>query len=184
MSGKGLGGGLVVVKPRRPNDFIPHAAGNAVLYGATGGTAFLSGMVGQRFAVRNSGATAVIEGCSDHGCEYMTGGTVVVLGPVGRNFAAGMTGGVAFVWDPKAVLNRYLAETSPANRRLLDMERLELHDLIDAFSEATASPVARDDPRRLGPPGRPILGPEGQQARTALQSEVGSRKSEGVPAQV
>jgi glutamate synthase domain-containing protein 3 len=141
--GKGLGGGLVVVKPRRPNNLIPHAAGNAVLYGATGGTAYLSGMVGQRFAVRNSGATAVIEGCSDHGCEYMTGGTVVVLGSVGRNFAAGMTGGVAFVWDPKAILNRYLAETSPANRRLLEMERLELHGLIDSFFEATTSPVAR-----------------------------------------
>jgi glutamate synthase domain-containing protein 2/glutamate synthase domain-containing protein 3 len=141
--GKGLGGGLVVVKPRRPNDLIPQAAGNAVLYGATSGTAFLSGIVGQRFAVRNSGATAVIEGCSDHGCEYMTGGTVVVLGSVGRNFAAGMTGGVAFVWDPKAILNRYLAETSPANRRLLEMERLELHGLIDSFLEATDSPVAR-----------------------------------------
>jgi len=140
--GKGLGGGLVVVKPRRPNELIPQAAGNAVLYGATGGTAFLAGMVGQRFAVRNSGATAVIEGCSDHGCEYMTGGTVVVLGSVGRNFAAGMTGGVAYVWDPKAVLNRYLAETSPANRRLLDLERLELHGLVDAYHDATASPTA------------------------------------------
>ena len=73
----------------------------------------------------------------------MTGGTVVVLGPVGRNFAAGMTGGSAFVWDPKAVLNRYLAETSPANRRLLDMERLELHDLIDTFCRGDGSPVAR-----------------------------------------
>jgi glutamate synthase (NADPH/NADH) large chain len=141
--GKGLGGGLVVVKPRRPNQFIPQAAGNAVLYGATGGTAFLSGMVGQRFAVRNSGATAVIEGCSDHGCEYMTGGTVVVLGSVGRNFAAGMTGGVAYVWDPRVLLNRYLAETSPANRRLLEMERWELHGLVDSFWEATGSPVAR-----------------------------------------
>jgi len=181
--GKGLGGGLVVVKPHRPNNLIPHAAGNAVLYGATGGAAYLSGMVGQRFAVRNSGATAVIEGCSDHGCEYMTGGTVVVLGSVGRNFAAGMTGGVAFVWDPKAILNRYLAETSPANRRLLEMERLELHGLIDSFLEATASPVARgilDDWDRQADrfwvlrASKP-LGP---------QSEVGSRKSEVIPAQV
>ncbi len=99
--GKGLGGGLVVVRPRRNGNFIPHAAGNAVLYGATAGVAFLAGTVGQRFAVRNSGGVAVVEGCSDHGCEYMTGGTVVVLGRVGRNFGAGMTGGAAFVWDPE-----------------------------------------------------------------------------------
>ena len=115
-----MGGGLVVVKPRRPNSFIPHAAGNAVLYGATGGAAFLSGMVGQRFAVRNSGATAVIEGCSDHGCEYMTGGTVVVLGSVGRNFAAGMTGGVALrlgpEGDPQPLPGRDLSRQSPPAR--------------------------------------------------------------------
>jgi glutamate synthase (NADPH/NADH) large chain len=140
--GKGLGGGLLVVSPRRPNQHTPHAAGNAVLYGATGGTAFLAGSVGQRFAVRNSGAVAVVEGCSDHGCEYMTGGIAVVLGPVGRNFAAGMTGGVAYVWDPKVILNRYVADTSPAMRRLLDLERLELRSLIETFSDATRSPVA------------------------------------------
>ncbi|HSL26452.1 MAG TPA: glutamate synthase-related protein, partial [Acidimicrobiia bacterium] len=141
--GKGMGGGMIVVKPRRPNRHAPHAAGNAVLYGATGGTAYLAGAVGQRFAVRNSGALAVVEGCSDHGCEYMTGGTVVVLGPVGRNFAAGMTGGAAYVWDPNAVLNRYLADTSPANRRLLDLERIELHRMVATYAEATSSPVAR-----------------------------------------
>lgn len=139
--GKGLGGGLVVVAPRRPNQHTPHAAGNAILYGATAGTAFLAGSVGQRFAVRNSGATAVVEGCSDHGCEYMTGGVAVVLGPVGRNFAAGMTGGVAYVWDPNVILNRYLADTSPAMRRLLDIERIELRGLIESFTEATRSPV-------------------------------------------
>ena len=87
--GKGMGGGLISVSPRRPGETVPHAAGNAVLYGATGGRVFLAGRVGQRFAVRNSGATAVIEGCSDHGCEYMTGGKVLVIGDVGRNFAAG-----------------------------------------------------------------------------------------------
>jgi glutamate synthase (ferredoxin) len=140
--GKGLGGGLVVVAPRRPNQHTPHAAGNAVLYGATGGTAYLAGAVGQRFAVRNSGATAVVEGCSDHGCEYMTGGIVVVLGPVGRNFAAGMTGGVAYVWDPNVILNRYVADTSPAMRRLLDLEQVELRILIEGFAQATRSPVA------------------------------------------
>ena len=75
-------------------------AGNVILYGATGGEAFIRGVVGERFAVRNSGAVAVVEGVGDHGCEYMTGGRVVVLGPTGRNFGAGMSGGVAFVWDP------------------------------------------------------------------------------------
>ncbi|MGQ0848612.1 MAG: glutamate synthase large subunit [Actinomycetota bacterium] len=140
--GKGMGGGLVVVTPRRPNSYVPHAAGNAVLYGATGGTAFLAGAVGQRFAVRNSGGTAVVEGCSDHGCEYMTGGTVVVLGPVGRNFAAGMTGGTAYVWDPNLALNRFLADTSPATRRLLDPEKIDLFQILATYRRATASPVA------------------------------------------
>ena len=74
--------------------------GNTVLYGAISGEAFFNGVAGERFAVRNSGATAVVEGCGDHGCEYMTGGTVVVLGATGRNFAAGMSGGVAYVYDP------------------------------------------------------------------------------------
>jgi glutamate synthase domain-containing protein 3 len=139
--GKGMGGGLVTVVPRRPNELVPHAAGNAVLYGATGGRAFLAGTVGQRFAVRNSGAMAVVEGCSDHGCEYMTGGMVVVLGPVGRNFAAGMTGGVAYVWDPRGLFNRYIADTSPAMRRPLEAEGLDLHDLLRAYVAETGSPV-------------------------------------------
>jgi glutamate synthase domain-containing protein 2/glutamate synthase domain-containing protein 1/glutamate synthase domain-containing protein 3 len=142
--GKGMGGGRLVVRPRRPDaDRVPHAAGNAVLYGATGGTVLLAGSVGQRFAVRNSGATAVVEGISDHGCEYMTGGVAVVLGPVGRNFGAGMTGGVAYVWDPRVMLNRYVADTSPAMRRLLEMERIELKALVEEHLEETASPVAR-----------------------------------------
>jgi len=100
--GKGLSGGRVVVRPA--NDFLGDSAenlivGNTVLYGALEGEAFFSGVAGERFAVRNSGATAVVEGVGDHGCEYMTGGTVVVLGRTGRNFAAGMSGGVAYVWD-------------------------------------------------------------------------------------
>lgn len=140
--GKGMGGGRIVVVPRRPGDSVPHAGGNAVLYGATGGEAFLAGTVGQRFAVRNSGATAVIEGCSDHGCEYMTGGVAVVLGTVGRNFGAGMTGGVAFVWDPLGRLNRFVAETSPAMHRLVEIEEIELRNLIDRHGEMTGSPVA------------------------------------------
>lgn len=82
----------------RPNENV--IAGNACLYGATSGEAFISGVVGERFAVRNSGASTVAEGCGDHGCEYMTGGTAVILGRTGRNFAAGMSGGIAYVWDP------------------------------------------------------------------------------------
>ena len=140
--GKGMGGGRIVVTPRRPSDAVPHAGGNAVLYGATGGEVYMAGTVGQRFAVRNSGATAVVEGCSDHGCEYMTGGTAVVLGPVGRNFGAGMTGGVAYVYDPQMRLNRNVAETSPAMRRLSEIEEVDLRDILARHHELTGSPLA------------------------------------------
>ena len=104
--GKGLCGGRIIV--RQPDDAPREAAaniivGNTCLYGATGGEAFFAGQAGERFAVRNSGATAVVEGIGDHGCEYMTGGTIVVLGKVGRNFAAGMSGGIALAHDPKRV---------------------------------------------------------------------------------
>ena len=101
--GKGLSGGRIIVRPN--TEFRGWAVdniivGNTVLYGAISGEAFFNGVAGERFAVRNSGATAIVEGCGDHGCEYMTGGTVVVLGATGRNFAAGMSGGVAYVYDP------------------------------------------------------------------------------------
>src|SRR5207253_11138237 len=100
--GKGLSGGRVIVHPSKDARFAAEEnilIGNVVLYGATSGEAFFGGVAGERFAVRNSGATAVVEGVGDHGCEYMTGGTVVVLGRTGRNFAAGMSGGVAYVLD-------------------------------------------------------------------------------------
>ncbi len=118
--GKGLAGGRIIV--RSPNDFRGFGpehiiVGNTVLYGATAGEAYLSGVAGERFAVRNSGAAAVIEGLGDHGCEYMTGGTVVVLGGTGRNFAAGMSGGVAYVFDPdrsfKAFCNLAMVDLDP-----------------------------------------------------------------------
>jgi len=102
--GKGLSGGKVVVFPPKNSRFAAEeniVIGNVVLYGATGGEAFFSGVAGERFAVRNSGATAVVEGVGDHGCEYMTNGLVVVLGSCGRNFAAGMSGGIAYVFDDK-----------------------------------------------------------------------------------
>jgi glutamate synthase domain-containing protein 2/glutamate synthase domain-containing protein 1/glutamate synthase domain-containing protein 3 len=138
---KGMAGGTIAVTPVRAEG-IPHAAGNAVLYGATGGRVFLAGRVGQRFAVRNSGASAVVEGCSDHGCEYMTGGVVVVIGDVGRNFAAGMTGGMAIVWDPSLALKAHLAETAPAIRRPGETETALLRSLLEEHYEMTASPVA------------------------------------------
>ncbi|MGN6788171.1 MAG: glutamate synthase-related protein, partial [Rhodanobacteraceae bacterium] len=107
--GKGLSGGRIIV--RSPNDFRGFGpdhiiVGNTVLYGATDGEAYFNGVAGERFAVRNSGARAVVEGVGDHGCEYMTGGTVAVLGKTGRNFAAGMSGGVAYVYDPKGEFER------------------------------------------------------------------------------
>jgi glutamate synthase domain-containing protein 2/glutamate synthase domain-containing protein 3 len=141
---KGMSGGVISVTPTRPVDGpTPHVAGNAVLYGATGGKVFLAGTVGQRFAVRNSGATAVIEGCSDHGCEYMTGGAVLILGDVGRNFGAGMTGGIAYVWDPEVKLKGRIAETAPDARRPTDTDAAEISSLIKQHIEHTASPTAR-----------------------------------------
>jgi glutamate synthase (NADPH) large chain len=100
--GKGMSGGRIVVTPPEGATFLPHKnviVGNVVLYGATGGEAYFHGIAGERFAVRNSGGKAVVEGVGDHGCEYMTGGVVVVLGPTGNNFAAGMSGGLAYVYD-------------------------------------------------------------------------------------
>jgi glutamate synthase domain-containing protein 3 len=101
--GKGLSGGTLVVFPPKNSTFASEEnilIGNTVLYGATSGEAYFNGVAGERFAVRNSGATAVVEGTGDHACEYMTNGTVVVLGRTGRNFAAGMSGGIAYVYDP------------------------------------------------------------------------------------
>jgi glutamate synthase domain-containing protein 2/glutamate synthase domain-containing protein 1/glutamate synthase domain-containing protein 3 len=142
--GKGMGGGRIVIVPRHAEPgHLPHGAGNAVLYGATAGSLFVAGRVGQRFAVRNSGAVAVVEGCSDHGGEYMTGGTVAILGAVGRNLGAGMTGGVLFVWDPAGVVNRQLAETAPSPRRA-DAEELEvLRLLISGHVRHTDSSTGR-----------------------------------------
>ena len=132
--GKGLSGGRVVVRP--PDGLARIAAanivvGNTCLYGATSGEAFFSGVAGERFAVRNSGATAVVEGVGDHGCEYMTGGLVVVLGATGRNFAAGMSGGVAYVWDPEDALagrcNRAGVELDPVDDAGLLRSLIEQH---------------------------------------------------------
>jgi glutamate synthase (NADPH/NADH) large chain len=121
--GKGLSGGRIILYPPEASRFTPEenvVVGNTVLYGATSGEVYLRGLAGERFAVRNSGAQAVVEGVGDHGCEYMTGGVVVVLGPTGRNFAAGMSGGTAYVLD---------RERSFRNR--CNLEMVELESLVD-----------------------------------------------------
>ncbi|TVQ34506.1 MAG: glutamate synthase large subunit, partial [Geminicoccaceae bacterium] len=102
--GKGLSGGTIAIRPLLSSPIVPHEnviIGNTCLYGATAGKLFAAGQAGERFAVRNSGAITVVEGCGDNGCEYMTGGTAVILGRTGDNFAAGMSGGMAFVYDPE-----------------------------------------------------------------------------------
>ncbi|HEX6921918.1 MAG TPA: glutamate synthase-related protein, partial [Actinomycetes bacterium] len=141
--GKGLSGGRVVARPPRDASLVAERnviAGNVLLYGATAGEVYVRGLVGERFAVRNSGATAVVEGVGDHGCEYMTGGTVVVVGPVGRNFAAGMSGGTAYVLDlHTARVNGEMVDLEP-----LDDEDLELvRHLVSRHAEETGSAVGQ-----------------------------------------
>jgi len=146
-TGKGLSGGVVSVRPPEAALFRAEEnmiVGNTVLYGATAGRAFFRGLAGERFAVRNSGACAVVEGVGDHGCEYMTGGRVIVLGPTGRNFAAGMSGGIAYVYD----VDRGFA--ARCNTELVDLEPLTLEDtdevkaLITEHAQRTGSLVARN----------------------------------------
>ncbi len=149
--GKGLSGGRLVVRPDESAPFASEhgvdggaegqiIAGNTILYGATSGELFVRGRVGERFAVRNSGASAVVEGVGDHGCEYMTGGVVVVLGPTGRNLAAGMSGGFAYVWQ---------LDHARVNKELVDLVKVDdehestLRNLVVRHWEETNSPVAR-----------------------------------------
>jgi glutamate synthase (NADPH/NADH) large chain len=146
--GKGLSGGRIVVRPSddAPQDYVAEdniIGGNVILFGATSGEAYLRGLVGERFAVRNSGAHAVVEGVGDHGCEYMTGGKVVVLGRTGRNFAAGMSGGVAYIYDPEGEFPGNL------NAEMVELESLDeddyewLHGMIQAHVDATDSAVGQ-----------------------------------------
>jgi glutamate synthase domain-containing protein 2/glutamate synthase domain-containing protein 1/glutamate synthase domain-containing protein 3 len=145
--GKGLSGGRIIVYPPKTSSFLPEESilvGNVVLYGATGGEAFFSGIAGERFAVRNSGATAVVEGVGDHGCEYMTNGTVVVLGATGRNFAAGMSGGCAYVYDDQGDFSaRRCNPVSVDLEPLVSAEDVELvRGLMQRHIELTGSPQA------------------------------------------
>jgi glutamate synthase (NADPH) large chain len=143
--GKGLSGAQLIVYPSRKAGFLPEEniiIGNVAFYGATSGTAFIRGKGGERFAVRNSGVRAVVEGVGDHGCEYMTGGRIVILGAVGRNFAAGMSGGIAYVYDVQKTF------ASLCNKEMVDLdpvleEDTELLDLITGHYRHTGSSVAR-----------------------------------------
>ena len=146
--GKGLSGGKIIVYPPKGSPFKPEEniiIGNVALYGATSGKAFINGMAGERFAVRNSGACAVVEGVGDHGCEYMTGGRVVVLGPTGKNFAAGMSGGIAYVWDEDRDLylrlNKALVTVDPVTER---QDIQEIRTMLTEHVKATGSPKARE----------------------------------------
>jgi glutamate synthase (ferredoxin) len=145
--GKGLSGGRIIVYPPAKSTFKPEEniiIGNVAFYGATAGEAFIRGMAGERFCVRNSGVNAVVEAVGDHGCEYMTGGRVVVLGPTGRNFAAGMSGGIAYVLDVKGIF------PTNCNKQMVDLERLESKDeiqlvrgMIERHVTHTASKLGR-----------------------------------------
>jgi len=146
--GKGLSGGKIIVVPPVGSTFKSYEniiAGNTLLYGATTGEVYISGRVGERFCVRNSGATAVVEGSGDHCCEYMTGGRTVVLGEVGRNFAAGMSGGIAYVWDKDGNFD-YFCNMEMVELSLVEeaMDNKELYDLIEAHARYTGSSIAKD----------------------------------------
>jgi glutamate synthase domain-containing protein 3 len=142
--GKGLSGGRLVVYPPLSATFQPEEnilIGNVALYGATSGEAYFNGMAGERFAVRNSGARAVVEGLGDHGCEYMTRGIVVVLGKCGRNFAAGMSGGIAYVLDEKGDFAEKRCNTAAVDLEPVTAEDVDvLSAMISSHVEATASP--------------------------------------------
>ncbi|MGJ5180776.1 glutamate synthase large subunit [Bradyrhizobium oligotrophicum] len=155
--GKGLSGGRIIVKPPRNSGIVPEESiivGNTVMYGAISGECFFRGIAGERFAVRNSGAVAVVEGAGDHCCEYMTGGIVVVLGKTGRNFAAGMSGGVAYVLDEAGDFDKHcnmamvelepvLSEEMIAEDTYHQMGDLEAHGRVDVFKNLLASDVER-----------------------------------------
>ena len=139
--GKGLSGGKLIVRPNPKSGITPEESiivGNTVLYGAINGECYFRGVAGERFAVRNSGASAVVEGTGDHGCEYMTGGVVVVLGQTGRNFAAGMSGGIAYVLDEKGDFESRL------NKEMVKIEDFEADkSVLSSLAKANGDAVSR-----------------------------------------
>ena len=141
--GKGLSGGKLILHSPSNISYVPEEniiVGNVALYGATSGEAYISGMAGERFCIRNSGATAVVEGVGEHGCEYMTGGRAVILGRTGKNFAAGMSGGIAYVFDEENTLYKNLNKTFVLMDRVLDKNEIsELKSIIEKHVEYTGS---------------------------------------------
>jgi glutamate synthase (NADPH/NADH) large chain len=136
--GKGLSGGRIVVRPAPDAGVVPEKSiivGNTVLYGAIAGEAYFRGIAGERFAVRNSGATVVVEGTGDHGCEYMTGGIVVVIGPTGRNFAAGMSGGIAYVLDEDGTFEQRCNRAMVALQEMPEWIEGEMHGDLDDMTQ-------------------------------------------------
>src|SRR5210317_531989 len=141
--GKGMCGGSITIIPQgKKMQGAYHAAGNTILYGATGGQLFIAGTVGQRFGVRNSGAIAVVEGCSAHAAEYMTGGTLVILGEIGFNFAAGMTGGKVIVLNTQKSFDQYISESAPSSHDLNEIDSLDLKTLLEKHVSQTGSELA------------------------------------------
>src|SRR5208282_4719598 len=146
--GKGMSGGEIILVPSPEAKFDPaqnSICGNTVLYGATGGSLYVRGRAGERFAVRNSGATAVVEGIGDHGCEYMTNGQVVVIGETGKNFAAGMSGGIAYVLDQEGTFEQRCNRAMVTLQRLSDPDDVKaLKGLIYKHLELTESARAKE----------------------------------------
>ncbi|MBI3676012.1 MAG: glutamate synthase large subunit, partial [Proteobacteria bacterium] len=146
--GKGLSGATITIRPMTSASFVANAntiIGNTVLYGATSGNLFAAGQAGERFAVRNSGATTVVEGCGSNGCEYMTGGLVAILGTIGDNFAAGMTGGMAFVYDADKLFEHHVNPDSVVWQRLATAHwRSVLRDLVEEHRRETGSAFAAE----------------------------------------
>ena len=140
---KGLSGGTAVLYPPKDANFNPNdnvICGNVSFYGATSGKAFILGLAGERFCVRNSGAHVVVEGIGDHGCEYMTGGRAVILGPIGRNFAAGMSGGVAYIWDEDDRARQRINTSMVDLEDIVDPQEItELKTLIEEHARVTGS---------------------------------------------
>ena len=172
--GKGLSGGKIIVYPPAQSTFVPEEniiIGNVAFYGATGGEAYIRGMAGERFCVRNSGVNAVVEAVGDHGCEYMTGGRVVVLGPTGRNFAAGMSGGIAYVLDEAGDFPRRCNLQMVALEKLEDADEIEqVWKMIQRHQTYTRSALRRAGPGRLAADGAEVREghAEGLQARAAI----------------
>jgi glutamate synthase (ferredoxin) len=169
--GKGMGGGRIVIRPPDDDRGDPVLGGNTLLYGATGGELFVAGRVGERLAVRNSGAVAVVEGAGHYACEYMTGGTVVILGPVGHGIGAGMSAGEVFVWDPEGLVPSKLASGAVLARRPTAEQSGRLRALVERHAALTGSDVgatllarwhlASDDFWRLAPGVGVVRGPAG-----------------------